>query len=107
MIALPANHARTATAAIVAAVQRADFEPAAEGAAARGDAVVLPEGLPHRWQKRAPLASGALQPAQVAAWSDVPQLAQNRPVAVAEQLGHTVPAESDSVMAYNLTWMKA
>ena len=108
LIALPANHARTATTAIVAAVQRADFEPGADGAAARVESgAFLPDGLPQRWQKRAPLARGASQVEQVEAWSGVPQLAQNRPVAGAEQLGQTVPADEDSVMAYNLTRMEA
>ena len=51
-----------ATTAIVAAVQRADFEPAAAGVAARVEEdALMPDGLPQRWQNRAPLASGALQ----------------------------------------------
>ncbi len=104
MIALPANHARTATTAIVAASQRADFPPAGDDVAVRGEVAVVPSaGLPHRWQNRAPFPRGVLQAVQIEACSGVPQLAQNRPVAGAEQAGQTVPADVGSDMAYNLT----
>ena len=51
---------------------------------------LVPAGVPHRWQKRAPGVSGAAQLPQVAPASAVPQLEQKRPVAVVPQEGQTV-----------------
>jgi hypothetical protein len=53
-------------------------------------AVVVPAGVPQRWQKRAPGVSGAAQVPQVAPASAVPQLEQKRPVAAAPQEGQVV-----------------
>jgi len=46
-----------------------------------------PEGVPQRWQKCAPVVSGAAQLEQVAPASAVPQLEQKRPDAAAPQEG--------------------
>jgi hypothetical protein len=52
-----------------------------------GAAEGAPDGVPQRWQKRAPGVSVAAQVEQVAPASAVPQLEQKRPDADAPQLG--------------------
>ena len=47
----------------------------------------LPTAVPQRWQNFAPGESSERQPAQAASATAAPQLEQNRPVTVAEQLG--------------------
>jgi hypothetical protein len=60
--------------------------------------VLVPAGVPQRWQKRAPGVSGAAQPAHAAPASAVPQLEQNRPVAAAPQVGQEEVAEGTGVV---------
>ena len=52
-----------------------------------GAAEGAPDGVPHRWQNRAPGVSVAAHVEQVAPASAVPQLEQKRPEAGAPQLG--------------------
>jgi len=52
-----------------------------------GAADAAPDGVPQRWQNRAPGVSVAAQVEQLAPASAVPQLEQKRPEAAAPQLG--------------------
>jgi hypothetical protein len=56
-------------------------------------APVVPAGVPQRWQKRAPVVSGAAQLPQAAPARAVPQLEQNRPAAAAPQEGQVEDVE--------------
>jgi hypothetical protein len=71
-------------------------ETSASAATAQGSALAkprdgaaegAPDGVPQRWQNRAPGVSGAEQVEQLAPASAVPQLEQKRPEADAPQLG--------------------
>lgn len=62
--------------------------------AVEADAGSVPAGVPHRWQKRAPGRSDALQAAQVAPASVAPQLEQNLPDACAPHDGQGEVEES-------------
>ena len=71
-------------------------ETSASAATAHGSALAkprdgaaegAPDGVPHRWQNRAPGVSVAAQVEQEAPASAVPQLEQKRPEADAPQLG--------------------
>ena len=64
-----------------------------------GAADGAPEGVPHRWQNRAPGVSVAAQVEQVAPASAVPQLEQKRPEADAPQLGQRDALEPSGVGA--------
>jgi hypothetical protein len=58
-----------------------------------------PDGVPQRWQNRAPGVSVAAQVEQVAPASAVPQLEQKRPEADAPQVGQRVVLEPSDVGA--------
>jgi hypothetical protein len=62
---------------------------------ARVEVLLVPAGVPQRWQKRAPGVSGAAQLAHAAPASAVPQLEQNRPVAAAPQVGQRAVVDAE------------
>jgi len=64
-----------------------------------GAAEGAPDGVPQRWQNRAPGVSVAEQVEQVAPARAVPQLEQKRPDADAPQLGQRVALEPSGVGA--------